>query len=146
VGFAGAAGAMLLGCSPFIGQLAITLLTALGMGLAGKRVNRADMAIGIILAFSLGLGMLFLHLTSHYAGQANIILFGNILGVSVHELKLMLVLTLACLCILAFISRPLLFASHEPELAEAKGVPLVKLALALLLIMAVTVTLASQKV
>ncbi len=144
VGFAGAAGALLLGGSPLLGQLLITLLTGLGIGLAGQRVNRGDMAIGIILAFTLGLGMLFLHLNHRYAGQANVILFGNILGVSSQALNWMLVLTIICLGVLASISRPLLFASNEPELAEAKGVSLVRLAIILLLIMAVTVTLTSQ--
>ncbi len=146
IGFAGATGAILLNLSPILGQLVITLLAAFGIGIAGNRINKGDLAIGIILAFSLGLGALFLHLNSHYAGQANIILFGNILSVSQQTLKFMFFLTAICLLILAIISRPLLFASLEPELAEAKGLPLTRLTIMLLLIMAIAVTLASQAV
>jgi zinc/manganese transport system permease protein len=146
IGFAGATGAILLGTSPILGQLIITLLAAFGIGIAGNRINKGDLAIGIILAFSLGLGALFLHLNSNYAGQANIILFGTILGVSQQMLKLMFILTTVCLVVLAIISRPLLFASLEPELAEAKGLPLTRLTIMLLLIMAIAVTLASQAV
>lgn len=146
IGFSGATGAVLLGITPFIGQLIITMLAALGMGIAGNRLNRSDVAVGIILAFSLGLGTLFLHLYNGYAGQANIILFGNLLGVSSQDLKLIAILVGLCLFVMSIISRPLLFTSLEPELAEAKGIPQTKLAIAILLITAVTVTLASQVV
>ena len=146
IGFAGATGAVLLGLSTLTGQLIITLLAAVGMGLAGNRINRADMVIGIILAFSLGLGALFLHVFNSYAGQANVILFGSLLGVSSQALKMMAVLVVVCLLFLGVISRPLLFASLEPELAEAKGVSLTGLSIAILVIMAVAVTLASQVV
>jgi len=146
IGFAGAAGAIFLGLSPLMGQLLMTLLAAFGMGIAGNRINKADLAIGIILAFTLGLGALFLHLNTSYAGQANVILFGNILGISQQTLVLMAILVGACLMVLAVISRPLLFASLEPELAEAKGIPLTRLTVLMLLIMAIAVTLASQAV
>lgn len=146
IGFAGATGAVLIGYTPIIGQLAITILAALSMGIAGDRLSRSDVAVGVILAFSLGLGALFLHLHNGYAGQANIILFGNLLGVSEQAIKLMAVLVVICLIVLAIVSRPLLFTSLEPELAEAKGVPLTKLSIAIFIIMAIAVSLASQVV
>jgi zinc/manganese transport system permease protein len=146
IGFAGASGALLVGLSPITGQLILTLLAALGMGALGDRLSKNDMIIGIILSFCLGLGTLFLYFYGGYAGQAMIILFGNLLGVSMHDLEIMTWLTLFSLLAMGIIAKQLLFASLEPELAEAKGLSLFGLSIIFILIMATAVTLASQVV
>ena len=80
------------------------------------------MAIGIVLTFSLGLGLLFLHFYTAYASLATNILFGNVLGIDVATVKLLAVLAAGVLLALGAIARPLVFASLQPELAEARGV------------------------
>ena len=124
VGFAGATGAVLLGISPLWGLVALTLLAGIGMGLLGERLHQRDVAIGIVLAMSLGLGLLFLHFFTAYATQATALLFGNVLGVDAATVWTLLLLGIVAIAALAAISRPLLFASLQPELAEAKGVSL----------------------
>jgi zinc/manganese transport system permease protein len=146
IGFAGASGALLLGLSPITGQLLLTLLAAMGMGALGDRLSKNDMVIGIILSFCLGLGSLFLYFYGGYAGQAMIILFGNLLGVSTHDLKLMTWLAVLSLLAIGIIAKQLLFTSLEPELAEARGISLFWIAIVFILIMATAVTLASQVV
>jgi zinc/manganese transport system permease protein len=146
IGFAGASGGLLLGISPMTGQLWLTLIAALGMGAFGDRISKNDMVIGIILSFCLGLGTLFLHFYGGYAGQAMTILFGNLLAVSVDDLYLMTGLTIFSLGMISFISKKLLFASLEPELAEAKGISLFWISIIFILILATAVTLASQVV
>ncbi len=146
VGFAGAAGAGLLGLTPMGGQLIVTVLAAMGMGIMGDKLTRDQMAIGIILAFSLGLGSLFLYFYGNYAGQVTAILFGDLLGVSNPALHIMAVLTPVSLLGLVIMARPLLFASLDPELAEAKGVRLTAIGMLFLSLMAIAVTLASQVV
>ena len=146
IGFAGGTRAGLLGLMPVTGQLLLTLLAAVGMGGLGHRINKSDMAIGIILAFALGLGVLFLHFYTSYASQAMTILFGNLLGVSWHLIHMMLLYAIFSLLALAVIARPLLFASLEPELAEAKGVSLPLLSILFMIIVAVAVTEVSQVV
>ncbi len=146
IGFAGASGALLIGLSPMTGQLLLTLIAALGIGIMGNRISKNDMVIGIILSFCLGLGTLFLHFYGGYAGQAMIILFGNILGVSNYDLKLMTWLTILSLLAMSVIAKKLLFASFEPELAEAKGMSLFWISILFMIIMATAVTLASQVV
>lgn len=146
IGFAGASGALLIGLSPITGQLLLTLIAASGMGALGDRISKNDMVIGIILSFCLGLGTLFLHFYGGYAGQAMIILFGNLLGVSNHDLQLMSWLTILSLFAVSIIARQLLFASFEPELAEAKGMPLFWISIIFVIIMATAVTIASQVV
>ena len=120
-GFPGATGAVLIGLSPFLGLTIFTLGAGIGIGLLGEKAQR-DVAIGIVLTASLGLGLLFLHFYTSYASLATNILFGNVLGIDVSTVWLLAVLGLASLLGLAAIARPLIFASLQPELAEARGV------------------------
>jgi zinc/manganese transport system permease protein len=124
VGFAGATGAVLIGASPLAGMLAVTTLGGIAMGILGEKLIQRDIAIGVILTLSLGLGLLFLHFFTAYATQATALLFGDVLGVSQATLYQLLALAVFSLACLTVISRPLLFASINPELAEAKGVSL----------------------
>lgn len=122
VGFAGATGGALIGLSPLGGMVVFTIGAGLAMGALGERLSGRDVAIGIVLALALGFGFLFLNLHATNAAQATALLFGNVLAVSPATLQSLAVLALATLAALAAISRPLLFASLQPELAEAKGV------------------------
>jgi zinc/manganese transport system permease protein len=124
VGFTGATGAVLIGIPPLWGLVAMTMVAGLGMGFLGERLAQRDVAIGIVLALSLGLGLLFLHFYTAFATQATSLLFGNVLAVDVETVWILLGLGLISITVLAVISRPLLFASLQPELAEAKGVSL----------------------
>jgi zinc/manganese transport system permease protein len=124
VGFTGATGAVLIGVAPFWGLVAVTVAGGIGIGLMGERLAQRDVAIGVVLALSLGFGLLFLHFYTSYAMQATALLFGNILAVDVATVWALSGLGVVSLVALAVISRPLLFASLQPELAEAKGVSL----------------------
>lgn len=146
VGFAGATGSVLLGISPLWGLLAFTLAAAIAMGLLGERLRGRDVAVGIILSLALGLGVLFLYLYTTHATQATAILFGNVLGVSVATVWALLGLSVVSLGALAFIARPLLFATLAPELAEAKGVSLRLISVVFLAIVAIAVAEAAQVV
>ena len=144
IGFAGAAGAAVLGITSLEGMLMLTVGAGLFMGAAGDKVNRNDLAIGMVLSMSLGLGTLFLNLYNGFAGQAKAILFGNIFGVSGGQIAQMIVLSLLSLAALAIFSRRLLFASTQPRLAEARGMSLPALSMAFMAVLGVSVTLASQ--
>jgi zinc/manganese transport system permease protein len=124
VGFTGATGAVLVGITPLWGMVAMTMAAGVGMGVMGERLAQRDVAVGLVLALSLGFGLLFLHFFTAFATQATALLFGNVLSVDVGTVWLLLVLGVLSLAALAVISRPLLFASLQPELAEAKGVSL----------------------
>ncbi len=124
VGFTGATAAVLFGLSPLWGLVLLTMAAGLGMGFLGERLAQRDVAIGIVLALSLGFGLLFLHFYTAFATQATALLFGNVLAVDVETVEALVVLGTVSLVALAVISRPLLFASVQPELAEAKGVSL----------------------
>jgi zinc/manganese transport system permease protein len=144
VGFAGATGAVLVGVPPLWGMLAFTLAAGLGMGVLGERLRARDVAVGMVLSLSLGLGLLFLHFYTSFATQATAILFGNVLGVDGRTVWYLFALGAFSLLALAAISRPLLFASLQPELAEAKGVSLSLISLLFLAIVALCVAECAQ--
>lgn len=144
VGFAGATGAVLIGVNPIWGLVAFTVAAGIGIGLLGDRLAGRDVAIGIVLAVSLGLGLLFLHFYTAYATQVTALLFGNVLGVDPDTLILLLGLALFCLGTLAVIARPLLFATLQPELAEAQGVSLRRVSILFLVVVSVAVSEAAQ--
>jgi len=122
IGFTGATGAVLIGAPPLAGLVLVTVAGGVGIGLLGDRLQGRDVAIGLVLSAALGLGLLFLHFFTAYASQATALLFGNVLAVDVDTLWAMLGLGLLSLAGLGIIARPLLFASLQPDLAEAKGV------------------------
>ena len=144
VGFTGATGAVLFGITPLWGLLLMTMAAGIGMGCMGERLTQRDVAIGLVLAFSLGLGLLFLHFYTAFATQATALLFGNVLAVDASTVWTLLVLGLLSLTALAVIARPLLFASLQPELAEAKGVSLRLYSVLFLSIVALTTAECAQ--
>lgn len=143
-GFSGATGAALLGIAPLWGLLGFTVAMGLVMGLLGEKLSARDVATGMILSLALGLGLLFLHFYTAYASAATNLLFGNVLGVSLGALVILAVLAVISLVALGVIARPLLFTSIEPELAEAKGVPVRFISAAFMVIVAVAVAESAQ--
>jgi zinc/manganese transport system permease protein len=144
IGFAGATGAVLIGLTPIWGLVGFTVAAAVGMGLLGERLSGRDVAIGVVLALALGFGLLFLHYYKAFATQATTLLFGNVLAVDHTMIATLIGLGLVTLAGLAAIMRPLIFASLQPELAEAKGVPLRFVATAFLVIVALAVAECTQ--
>ncbi len=114
------------------------------MGLFGEKLATRDVAVGMMLSLALGLGLLFLHFYTAAATQAAALLFGNVLGVDSTALLTLAVLAIASLVALAAIMRPLIFASLESELAEARGVPVRFVSIAFLAIVAIAVAECAQ--
>jgi zinc/manganese transport system permease protein len=144
VGFAGATGAVLFGLPPLAGLVGFTVLGGFAMGLLGEKLSQRDVAIGMMLSLALGFGLLFLHFFTSYASQAAALLFGNVLGVDNEALASLAALAALSIIALGAIARPLIFASLQSELAEAKGVPLRFVSTAFLMIVAVAVSECAQ--
>lgn len=144
VGFTGATGAVLLGLPPLWGLVLLTLAAGVLMGLLGDRLAGRDVAIGLVLAVSLGLGLLFLHFFTAFASQATSLLFGNVLGIDRDTVWTLLGLGALILAALAASARPLLFASLQPELAEARGVDLRLIGTLFLAVVALATAISAQ--
>jgi zinc/manganese transport system permease protein len=151
VAFTGALAALAFGLNPLIGLFVATVGVALLMSALGRRALADDVVIGNIFAWILGLGVFFLTLYTTNRSTANgsagvTILFGSIFGISAGQAQLAaLVGAIVCVLLLA-IARPLLFASIDPAVAAARGVPVGLLGLAFLAVTGAATAEATQAV
>jgi zinc/manganese transport system permease protein len=139
-GFAGAAGASLLGISTFAGLGVFALVSALAIGILGKR-GRHDAMTALVLVFMLGLGALFLSWSQEYASAIYALLFGEVLGVSSNEVLTTALFGLVCILVVVVLFRPLLLSSVVPEVAEARGVRSGRMEIGFLFVVAVATTM-----
>lgn len=146
IGFTGAAGAVLFGLSPLLGLFAFTMAAGVFIAFLGRRAASRDVEIGTVLAFMLGVGVLFLSLYNGYATEAYSILFGEILGISANDVWITLGAGIVILIVFALVYRPLLFTSLDEDVAEAKGVPIFIIGLIFMLLIAAATSIAVQVV
>jgi zinc/manganese transport system permease protein len=146
IGFPGATGAILIGAPVTLGLTVFCVAGGVLIGLFGRRVADREMATGTILALATALGVLFASLASANAGTTTSVLFGNLLAISDDQLLVFAVFTVAVVGTLAVLARPLVFASVDPDVAEARGVPVRALGLAFVVLLALTITMAVQVV
>ena len=146
IGFAGATGAVLVGATPIAGLLVFTMSAGAVMGALGQRLRGRDVTIGLVMAWSLGLGLLFTYLYKGSAQLAIGILFGQIFGITSQEVAVTFAAGFLTVLALVAVYRPLLFSTLDEEVAEAKGVPVRGLSIAFMVILAVAVSEAVQVV
>ena len=145
-GFAGAAGAVLIGVNPLFGLLLFTSGGGLAMAALGKKAASRDVQIGNVLAFMLGLGVLFISLYKGYATEAYSLLFGEILGISASNVVLTIVAGISILLLVAVLYRRLLFTSLDEEVAEAKGISMLGMNIVFMLLIAIAVSISVEVV
>jgi zinc/manganese transport system permease protein len=146
IGFPGATGALLVGAPVTLGLAVFCTVGGLLIGLFGRRVAEREVATGTILALATGLGVLFASLAGANASTTTSVLFGNLLAISADQLVVFAVFTAVVVLALAVLARPLVFASVDPDVAEARGVPVRALGVAFVVLLALTVTMAVQVV
>ncbi|HXZ83379.1 MAG TPA: metal ABC transporter permease [Acidimicrobiales bacterium] len=139
--FAGAAGASLLGVNTILGLGVFSLLGAIGIAGLGRR-QRHDVATALAIVVMLGIGALFLAMTTEYAPEIFSLLFGEVLGVSSSELVPTAVIGAVCVAAIVLLYRPLLLSSVMPDAAESRGVDTHRMELAFLLVVALVTTMA----
>jgi zinc/manganese transport system permease protein len=144
--FAGASGALLLGTSVVTGSFVGSLVAALLIGVLGGRARDQNSVIGVLMPFGLGLGILFLSLYQGRTANKFGLLTGQIVAIDNTSLTTLLVTSVAVLGVLGMVWRPLMFASVDPEMARARGVPVGLLHGAFMLVLGCTVAISVQVV
>lgn len=125
-GGAGAAISFLLGVNTLWGFLIFSILSSIGVEIAGKHAHERNLATGVVLSFAMGIESLFLFLDTHNTGQsgaAMLILFGSIFIIKSSTIPVIICLTITSLIILICIYRPLVTSSITVELASILGIP-----------------------
>ncbi len=144
--FAGASAALLMSVNIVAGSIVGSLLAAGAIGVLGARARDRNSVIGILMPFGLGLGVLFLALYKGRAANKFGLLTGQIVAVDTPEMTWLLGTSALVLVVLALIWRPLSFASADPDVAQARGVPVRTLSFAFMLVLGLTVALSVQVV
>jgi zinc/manganese transport system permease protein len=149
IGFPGAAGATLLGLAPTAGFFGFCIagalvIAALPGGRGAGSYTEEGAAIGTVQAFALACGFLFVGLYKGFLSGLNNLLFGSIVGVSNQQVLVLLIAGAGCLAVLAALGRPLLFATIDPAVAAARGVPVRAVGAAFLVLLGVAAAGTSQ--
>ena len=148
VSFPGAAGAVWLGISITAGYFAASIAAALVIAMVPPTsrggTSRESAVIGTVQAFALACGVLFVSLYGGLLDSVTGLLFGSFLGVSDSQVVTLLVVGAAVLAVLAAIGRPLFFASVDPDVASARGVPVRLLGIVFLVLLGTTAAEVSQ--
>jgi zinc/manganese transport system permease protein len=146
IGFPGATAAILVGVPVTAGLAVFCVTGGLAIGFFGKRLADREVSTGTILAFATALGVLFSSLASKSASTVTSVLFGNLLAVSHDQLVVFGIFTVLLALAIGAIARPLAFASVNPDVAEAKGVPVRALGVVFMVLLALVITMAVQVV
>lgn len=142
--FAGAAAALLAGVNVIVGSIVGSLIAAVLIGVLGSRARDRNSIIGVLMPFGLGLGVLFLALYKGRSGNKFGLLTGQIVSIDTPQLSWLLGISAIVLVALGIVWRPLWFASIDPEVAAARGVPVRLLSPAFMLILGLTVAMSIQ--
>ncbi|MCL2668645.1 MAG: metal ABC transporter permease [Micrococcales bacterium] len=142
--FAGAAAALLVGVDVAVGSVGGSLVAAVLIGALGQRARDRSSVIGVLMPFGLGLGVLFLALYSGRSANKFGLLTGQIVAVDPARVTTMAVLAVVVVGGLALVWRPLTFASVDPDVAAARGVPVRALSLVFMVLLGVAVAMAVQ--
>lgn len=140
----GAAAALLLGVSVTVGAVAGAVMASLVLALLGMREQ--DSTTGVVLAFGMGLSVLFIYLYPGRTSEAYALLTGQIVGVSGASLGTLAVVTAVVVVVVGVLWRPLLFSTVDTVLAAASGVKVKLLAAVFAIIIGVVASQGVQVV
>ncbi|MGO2859929.1 MAG: metal ABC transporter permease [Brevibacterium sp.] len=144
--FAGAAFALLVGFDVVGGSIIGSIIAALIIGVGGAKASEKNAIIGVLMPFGLGLAILFLALYDGRAASKFGLLTGQIVAITPGQIMTLVICSLVVLAVLALVWRPLMFASLDPEVARAKGVPVSVLTIVFMLTLGLAVALSVQVV
>jgi manganese/iron transport system permease protein len=148
IAFTGIVVAFLAGFSFYIGALVAAVVAAIGIGTISQRTGvSTDTSIGILFSGVFALGVVLMSMgIQTYTIDLFSYLFGDILSVRRGDLIGIAVLGLGVLLVIVLLYKELLFVSFDPVVAEASGIPGRALQLLLLVLLSVTVVVSVQAV
>jgi len=146
IGLPGATGAVLLGLPVALGLGVFCVGGALVIGILGTRRSDREVATGTVLALATGFGLFFNSLATKSSSTMTNVLFGNLLAISGEQLIMFAILLVLLAACVGFIYRPLLYASVNVEVAQAKGLPVRLLSMIFMALLGLAITMAVQAV
>ena len=141
----GVALGLLLGWNPTLGVVALCVIVSIGLVALRSRSRLADdTLLGILAHGTLALGLVAVAFLEAVRFDLMGYLFGDILAVTANDLIWIYGGGIAVLAVLIAIWRPLLAITVHEELALAEGVPVARINLVFMLLMALVVAVAMK--
>ncbi len=145
--FSGLALALLVGMNLYVGALIFALLTAFGVTFLQRTAKmRSDTALAIMFTGAFSFGIILLAAMPNFAGDLTALLLGSVLGIRMQELYWIAGAVLVTAAILALVWDHLVYVSFDPVGAEAAGLPVTKIQLLLLSLIAGAIVVSIQAV
>jgi len=144
--FGGLGIAYWLGINPLYGASLFVLSAALIIGWWEEKVTRHDMFIGILWAFGVAVGIIFIHLTPGYVPDLMTFLFGNILTVSQTDLHITFFLVFIVTLPVLIFYKGMISVTFDEEYAKARMLPVKTLNIMLLVLFALSIVTLIQVV
>ena len=148
VGFPGAAGASFIGVSAQFGYFGFCTVAAIAIGamprVASQSYGEESAFIGTVQAFALACGFLFVSLYGGNLSGTTSLLFGTFFGITSSQVLVLLAVAVVTIALVGFGARPLLFASIDPDVAAARGLPTRWLSIGFLVLLGVAAAEVSQ--
>lgn len=142
--FAGASAALLFGINVVLGSLIGSLIAAVIIGVLGVRAKDRNSIVAVLMPFGLGLGILFLALYPGRSANKFGLLTGQIVSVDNEQLGLLIAISVIVVLGLAFLWRPLSFASVDADVARARGLPVAGISIAFMILLGLAAAVAIQ--
>ena len=147
VALAGVALGLLLGVSPLLGALVVTVAGAVGMErLRARGALQGDAALAVFLSGGFALAVVLISLARGFNADLCAILFGSILTVSPTDVWLIVALGAVVGATIGTFYRQLLAITLNEDLARTSGVPVAGLNLLLTVLTALTTVVAMRMV
>jgi len=144
--FGGLGIAYWLGINPIYGAAIFVLGAALIIGWWKDKIAKHDLFIGILWAFGVAVGIIFLQLTPGYVPDLMTFLFGNILTVSRTDFQTTVLLLFVVIGPVFVFFKGLVFVSFDEEYALARKLPVKALNMLLLVLVALAIVTLIQVV
>lgn len=145
--FGGIGIAYYLGLNPVIGAIVFSVLSAFGIeALSHRKSIREDSAIGILWAFGMAVGIIFIFLTPGYAPNLLSFLFGSILTVTNIDIISLLTLSIVVILFFALLYRPILYIAFDQDFARTQKIPVIVMNYILITFIAIAIVLSIRVV
>ena len=144
---AGIAMGIVAGINPVLGAVIFSVLAVLGIEAFRRKFNRyPEIATVVVMSAGIGLTAVISGFITDSSENLNSFLFGSIVAISDFELYLTVILAVAVLVITRLLYKEIFYITFDEDGAQLAGVPVKSINFIIMLLTAVTVSVASRAV
>jgi zinc transport system permease protein len=141
----GIAFGLLIGINPVVGAILFSIAAVLGIeGLRKKFGTYSDIATVVIMSAGIGLTAVLSGFIKNGSANINSFMFGSIVAISDFELILTFILSALVVAVTLLLYKEIYYITFDEEAAMLSGIPVKAINLILMVLTAITVSVASR--